>query len=157
MQREGTACTERATTEEADMKWLVIAGLATAALVGVTGGVGASPTPYGTWTDHLTLNELYDKGFDPRMRGTYKLVLAKNGTYRWFHANSWDRWASGTLTVSGPRIVFAEDTACAEGGFTKKGFYRFAIKDGKLTFRATRGDTCGGRWQFLTYPIWKRA
>lgn len=138
-------------------RWL-IAGLATAALAGgVAGGFAAAPTPYGTWNYHLSLNEAYDKGYDPRMRGAYKLVLAKNGTYRWFHAGSWDRWASGTFTVSGQRIVFAEDTACAVTGFTKKGFYRFAIKAGKLTFKATRGDQCGGRWQFLTYPIWKRA
>ena len=70
------------------MKRLLLAGLATAAVLGATGGVAATPTPYGTWTDHLSLNEIYDRGFDPRMRGTYKLVLAKNGTYKWFHALS---------------------------------------------------------------------
>jgi hypothetical protein len=137
------------------MKRLLLAGLAIAAVVGATGGTAATPTPYGTWKYHLSLNEAYDKGYDPRMRGDYKLVLAKNGTYRWFHALS-GGWASGTFTVSGRRIVFAGDTGCAQPGFTKKGFYRFVIKDGKLTFKATRGDTCGGRWQFLTYPTWKR-
>ena len=140
------------------MKWLLIAGLATAALVGVTGGVAASPTPYGTWTDHLSLDEIYDRGYDPRMRGTYKLVLAKNGKYKYLQTiGLGPAWQSGTFTVSGQRIVFADDTGCAMTGFTKKGFYRFAIKAGKLTFKATRGDQCGGRWQFLTYPIWKRA
>jgi hypothetical protein len=138
------------------MRRLLIAGLATAALVVVTGGVAGTPTPYGTWKDNLTLNEIYDKGFDPRMRGAYKLVLAKNGTYKWYHALS-GGWASGTFTVSGPRIVFAEDTGCAVPGFTKKGFYRWSITGGKLVFKATRGDQCGGRWQFLTYATWKRA
>jgi hypothetical protein len=144
--------------KEAEMKRLLLAGLAIAAVVGATGGVAATPTPYGTWKDHLSLNKMYDKGYDPRMAGTFRLVLAKNGTYKTFHA-SFGGWSSGTFTVSGPRIVFAEDVGCAEGGVhtTKKGFYRFAIKDGKLTFKATRGDTCGGRWQFLTYPVWKRA
>ena len=138
------------------MKRLLIAGLVTAALVGVTGSVAGTPTPYGTWKDHLSLNEMYDGGFDPRLAGTYKLVLAKNGTYRTF--NSLDKWSSGTFTVSGPRIVFAQDKGCLEGGITtKKGFYRFAIKDGKLKLKTTAGDPCGGRWQTLTYPTWKRA
>lgn len=147
------------------MKRLLLAGVVTAAVLGAAGGVAANPTPYGTWTDHLSLDEIYDKGYDPRMRGAYKLTLAKNGTYRWFHAltGCWrdpappPRRCAGTFTVSGPRIVFAEDTGCAQTGFMKKGFYRWAIKDGKLTFKATRGDQCGGRWQFLTYATWKRA
>jgi hypothetical protein len=139
-------------------RWLVATVGAVALAGGVVGGFAATPTPYGTWTDHLSLDEIYDNGFDPRMRGTYKLVLAKNGTYKYFQAiGVGPAWQSGTFTVSGQRIVFAGDTGCAMGGFTKKGFYRFAIKGGKLTFKATRGDTCGGRWQFLTYPTWTRA
>ncbi len=138
------------------MKLWLLAGLTIAALVGVTGGVAATPTPYGTWKDHLSLDEMYDGGFDPRLAGTYRLVLKKDGTYRTY--NAFDKWDSGTFTVSENRIVFAEDRLCIEGGqTTKKGFYRFAIKDGKLKLTARRGDPCGGRWQTLTYPTWKRA
>lgn len=135
---------------------LVAAGLAAAALTGVAGGVAATPTPYGTWTDHLSLNEIYDKGFDPRLAGTFKLVLAKNGIYRTY--NDFDKWSDGTFTVSGRRIVFADDRGCRVGGHTtKKGFYYWRITDGKLKIINRRGDPCGGRWQVLTYPLWKRA
>lgn len=136
--------------------WLVSAVGAAALAVGVLGGFAASPTPYGTWTDHLSLNEMYDSGFDPRLAGTYKLVLAKNGVARYY--NSFDGWSDGRFTVSQSRIVFADDRGCREGGHTtKKGFYRFSLKSAKLKLKARLGDPCGGRWQTLTYPTWKRA
>ena len=117
-------------TKEAEMKRLLFPGLALAAVVGATGGVAANtPMPYGTWKYDLSLDEAHDKGYDPRMRGAYRLVIAKNGTYRWFHALS-GGWASGTFTVSGQRIVFAGDTGCAQPGFTKKGFYRSRSRTG---------------------------
>jgi hypothetical protein len=135
-------------------RWL-LAGLTTAVLVGVTGGVAATPTPYGSWKDHLSLNEMYDGGFDPRLAGTYELVLARDGTYKTY--NDFDKWSDGTFTVSGSRIVFGDDRGCIEGGHTtKKGFYRFSLKAGKLKLTARRGDPCGGRWQTLTYPTWNR-
>jgi len=138
------------------MKRWLLAGLATTALVVASGGFASSPTPYGTWKDHLTLDEMYDGGFDPRLACTYKLVLAKDGTYKTY--NDFDKWDYGTFTVSGSRIVFAEDKGCIEGGITtKKGFYRFSLKAGELKLKATKGDPCGGRWQTLTYPTWKRS
>jgi hypothetical protein len=137
------------------MKRWLLAGLTVIALISVSGGVAASPTPYGTWKDRLSLDEMYDGGFDPRLAGTYKLVLAKNGVARYY--NSFDGWSDGTFTVSENRIVFADDRGCREGGHTtKKGFYRFLVKNGKLKLTARRGDPCGGRWQTLTYPTWTR-
>ena len=136
-------------------RWL-LAGLVAAAVVGVTGGAAAAPTPYGSWKAKLSLDDMYDKGYDPRLAGTFKLVLAKNGTYRTY--NDFDKWSNGTFTVSGPRIVFAEDAGCIKGGITtKKGFYYWRIAGGKLKIINRRGDPCGGRWQVLTYPLWTRA
>jgi hypothetical protein len=138
-------------------RWLVVATVLAACTSLVGGWASASSTSVlGTWKDHLSLNEMYDGGYDPRLAGTFKLVLAKDGTYRTY--NSFDGWDRGTFTVSENRIVFAEDKGCIEGGITtKKGFYRWSITAGKLKLTARRGDPCGGRWQTLTYPTWKRS
>jgi hypothetical protein len=73
VQRESTACTEWATTEEGDMKRWLLAGLATAALVGVTGGTAATSKPYiGKWKAQVTADQLLDEGVvDPRAPGTW--------------------------------------------------------------------------------------
>lgn len=110
----------------------------------------------GTWTARLTLEQTYDKGFDPRLAGSFRLVLRKNGTYTTF--NSFDGASRGRFVLSGRRIVFSDDVACAVGGFHGKGVYTWALARGKLRLTAVRigSDPCGGRWQTLTYPVWTK-
>lgn len=135
---------------------LVAGGLAAAAFTGVAGGVAVTPTPYGSWKAKLSLDDMYDKGYDPRLAGTFRLVLTRRGIYKTY--NDFDKWSDGTFTVSGRRIVFADDRGCRVGGHTtKKGFYYWRITGGKLKIINRRGDPCGGRWQVLTYPLWTRA
>ena len=117
--------------------------------------------PYlGTWGARMSKAQMINAGLDPRMAGTFRIVLRKDGTYKSY--NSLDRWSSGTFTASGNRIVFANDVLCKAGGFDFKGVYTWAIA--KRTLRLTpldrpgiSGDPCGGRWQTLTYPVtWNR-
>jgi len=107
----------------------------------------------------MTKSQLINQGFvDPRAVGVWKLVLNADGTYKTF--NPLDKESSGTFTVAGSRIVFGrDDVACAQAGFNKKGFYRWSVKDRKLKLVAITvgSDPCGGRWQTLTYPTWKRS
>jgi hypothetical protein len=113
--------------------------------------------PYlGTWTDHLSRAEMYDQGFDPFLAGTFRLVLRPNGTYTTF--NSWDKASRGTYTVSGRRIVFANDVGCDRGGFTGNGVYIWSLSKERLLLKQAHfgSDPCGGRTQMLTYPVWKK-
>ena len=120
-------------------------------------GATASSTPYlGWWTARLSQTQLLDQGNDLRLAGRFRLVLRGDGTYRTY--NALDRWSKGSYTISGSRIVFADDTACRVGGFVGKGIYKWAITDRKLQIRQVRfgSDPCGGRTQTLTYPLWTR-
>jgi hypothetical protein len=113
--------------------------------------------PYlGTWGDHLSRAEMYDRGFDPLLAGTFRLVLRPNGTYTTF--NSWDKAARGTYAVSGRRIVFANDSGCDQGGLEGKGVYTWSVSNGQLRLKQPRfgSDPCGGRAQTLTYPVWTK-
>lgn len=119
---------------------------------------GGSAEPYlGTWTAGLSLEQMYDRGLDPRLAGSFRLVLRKNGTYTTF--NSLDRASRGRFVVSGRRVVFSDDVGCAVAGLHGKGVYTWTIARGKLrlaTVRKFAGDPCGGRWQTLTYPVWNK-
>jgi hypothetical protein len=117
--------------------------------------------PYlGTWTDHLSRAEMYDRGFDAQLAGPFRLVLRPNGTYTTFnwYASRPSPPSRGTYTVSGRRIVFANDVECSKGGFEGKGVYTWALSKGRLRLVQPYfgSDPCGGRWQALTYPIWKK-
>lgn len=110
----------------------------------------------GTWTARLSYAQMINEGFDPRLAGSFRLVLRKNGTYTTF--NSFDGPSHGRYRVSGRRIVFSNDVGCRAGGFLGEGVYTWAIARGRLRLVTVRlgGDPCGGRWQTLTYPLWKR-
>jgi len=136
-----------------------------AVLVGALGSAGAlaaesdSSQPYlGTWAAHLTLDQMYDLGLDPRLAGKFRLVLRKNGTYTTF--NKLDGASRGRFTVSGRRIVFAHDVGCeqAYSAPDKTGAYRWSVEQGKMKLTTVRlgSDPCGGRWQTLTYPVWTK-
>src|SRR5262245_6571132 len=130
------------------------------ALVVVSGSVVAdaapATAPYGTWTARLSRAEMINQGLDVRLAGTFRLVLRRNGTYTTF--NSFDGASRGTFRAAGHRIVFARDTLCIEGGFVGEGAYTWAVSKGRLRLAQARvgSDPCGGRWQTLTYPVWKR-
>jgi hypothetical protein len=118
-------------------------------------GATASSTPYlGWWTARLSQTQLLDAGNDPSYAGRFRLILRGDGTYRTYNAF----WSKGTFTVSGDRIVFADDTACKVGGFLGKGVYKWVITNRKLRLTQPRfgSDPCGGRVQTLTYPLWTR-
>ena len=134
-----------------------------AVLVGVCGPGGSalaadSSQPYlGTWAAHLSLDQLYHLGLDPRLAGKFRLVLRRNGTYTTF--NSLDGSSRGRFTTSGRRIVFAHDVGCETAlGVDQAGVYRWSIAQGRLKLTPMRvgSDPCGGRWQTLTYPIWTK-
>jgi hypothetical protein len=134
--------------------------LAVAALLGAVtcaGAQGAASGPYlGTWTARLSKAQMINQGFDPRLAGTFRLVLRRNGTYTTF--NSFDGTSRGRFSVAGTRIAFSHDVGCAAGGSEGKGVYVWAIAHGALRLNAARigSDPCGGRWQTLTYPVWRR-
>jgi len=114
-------------------------------------------SPYlGAWTAHLSRVQMINQGFDVRLAGTFRLVLRRNGTYTTF--NSFDKASHGEFTVSGRRIVFKNDVQCNLGGFRGNGLYTWSLSTGRLRLAQPRigTDPCGGRWQTLTYPIWKR-
>ena len=124
-----------------------------AVLLGAWVSAGAlaadSSQPYlGTWTARYSLDQMYDLGLDPRLAGTFRLVLRKNGASR------------GRFTVSGRRIVFAHDVGCeqAYSAPDKTGAYRWSVEQGKMRLTTVRlgSDPCGGRWQTLTYPVWRK-
>ena len=132
---------------------VLVTALATVAQAG--GGTLAS-SPYGEWKAKMTKNELLDYGLvDPRFVGTWKLILKRDGTNRAF--NGLDRWTSGSLTVSGKRLVVQKDAACDQNFPNSKGVYRWSIKQAKLKLTVVGTDRCGGRWQTLTVPLWTRA
>ena len=116
--------------------------------------------PYlGTWTDRLSEAEMYDKGFDPQMAGPFRLIMRPNGTYTTLSPYADRLWVSrGTYTASGRRIVVANDVGCNDAGFTGKGVYAWALSKGQLRLVQPYfgSDPCGGRWQTLTYPVWKK-
>jgi hypothetical protein len=134
--------------------------LAVAALLGASTcavAQGAASGPYlGTWTARLSKAQMINQGFDPRLAGRFRLVLRRNGTYTTF--NAFDGSSRGRFRVTGTRIVFSADVGCLAGGIDGKGVYVWAIAHGALRLNLARigGDPCGGRWQTLTYPVWRR-
>lgn len=118
---------------------------------------GASGSPVGTWTARLSRAQMINEGLDPRLAGTFRLVLRRTGTYMTF--NSFDGASRGRFTVSGRKIVFFGDVSCNAAGLDRKSAYTWSIARGRLrlTTVTVGGDPCGGRWQTLTYPVWKRA
>jgi hypothetical protein len=134
--------------------------LAVAALVGASmcaGAQGAASGPYlGTWSARLSKAQMINQGFDPRLAGTFRLVLRRNGTYTTF--NSFDGSSRGRFSVAGRRIAFFDDSGCAVARLYGKGVYIWAIAHGELRLNPARigSDPCGGRWQTLTYPVWQR-
>ena len=136
---------------------LVLAAL----LIGAHGSAGAFASAYapyvGTWTARLSSAQMINQGLDPRLAGTFRLVLRHNDTYSTF--NSLDGASQGRFTVSGRRIVFFNDAGCKAVGLDKKAAYTWSIARGRLrlTTVTVGGDACGGRWQTLTYPLWKRS
>ena len=99
---------------------------------------------------------MIDRGFDVRLAGTFRLVLRPNGAYTTF--NSFDKASHGRFIASGRKIVFKDDIGCTLGGFRGNGVYTWSLREGRLRLAQPRigSDPCGGRWQTLTYPIWKR-
>jgi len=120
----------------------------------------AASTPYlGLWTARMSTAQMVNGGYDARLAGRFRLILRADGTYTTDTAP--DRWSKGTYTVSGRRIVFANDVLCKGGGFDFKGVYTWVIANRTLRLTpmsrpGVSGDPCGGRWQTLTYPLWTR-
>ncbi len=115
---------------------------------------GSEEAYLGTWADRVSLEQMYDRGLDPRLAGSFRLVLRRDGTYTSF--NSFDKASRGRFVVSGRRIVFSGDVGCAMAGLQGKGAYTWALARGKLRLSVVGSDPCGGRWQTLTYPIWTK-
>jgi hypothetical protein len=146
--------------KEARMRRLAIIGAALLATVSVAANLGAATTkPYvGEWKARMTKTQLLDQGFvDPRAVGVWRLVLERDGTYRAF--NPLDKWTNGDYTATDRRITFRHDPFCLEAGFKGGGRYRWSVKNRtlKLTTVSTGSDSCGGRFQTLSYPLWQRA
>jgi hypothetical protein len=146
--------------KEARMRRLAIIGAALLAAVSVAANLGAATTkPYaGEWKARMTKMQLLDQGFvDPRAVGVWRLVLERDGTYRAF--NPLDKWTNGDYTATDRRITFRHDPFCLEAGFKGGGRYRWSVKNRtlKLTTVSVGSDSCGGRFQTLSYPLWQRA
>jgi hypothetical protein len=144
------------------MKRQLLTGAALlAATMSMLGGLAGAATgkPYiGSWKAKLTADQLLDNGIvQPKMRGTWRLELNGDGTYRTY--NPWDRWLSGTYSANATRIVFSKDIGCLQAGLKGPGIYRWKITQGKLklTSIAIGSDPCGGRWQTVSIPFWMRA
>jgi hypothetical protein len=121
-----------------------------------TGGAATSKPFVGSWKAKLTVEQLLDYGIvQPKLRGTWKLELKADGTYRMY--NPWDRWTTGRYSADATRIVVSKDTGCLKGGLKGPGVYRWKLLTGKLKLASVKVDPCGGRWQILTIPLWQRA
>jgi hypothetical protein len=134
------------------------AGTALLAAVSMAASLGAATSkPYiGTWKARVTKAQLLDEGIaDPRMPGLWKLILAKDGTYKAY--NPLDRWYIGEYSAGPTRLVVRKTAICND--FPGPGLYRWSVKKGqlKLTQTSFGSDPCGGRTQMLTIPLWKRA
>jgi len=117
----------------------------------------AGPKPYlGTWGARLSKAQMIDEGYDPRLAGPFRLALRPNGSYTSF--NAFDGSSRGRFTVQGSRIVFFDDLGCKAAKLDARATYTWSISHGRLRLATARlgGDLCGGRWQTLTYPLWKR-
>jgi hypothetical protein len=137
---------------------LLLAALLLSAYGSADAHASASAPPYvGTWSARLSSAQMINQGLDPRLAGRFRLVLRRNDTYTSF--NSLDGASQGRFTVSGRRIVFFDDAACKAGGLDKRAAYTWSIARDRLrlTTVTVGGDACGGRWQTLTYPLWKRS
>ena len=136
---------------------LMLATAAVALLV-VAGSAASTATPYGKWSARMTKGALLDYGLvDPRMPGTWRLELRRNGTYRAY--NPLDGWTSGALAVNGRRLGVFRDPACVTRAGTTNGRaqYTWSISKGRLRLKSATPDPCGGRWQTLTIPVWGRS
>jgi hypothetical protein len=140
-------------------RWLVM-GAVLASVSSVLGGLAgaAAGKPYvGAWKAKLTADQLLDHGIvQPKLRGTWRLELKADGTYRTY--NPWDRWLNGTYSANATRMVFSKDVGCLQAGLKGPGTYRWKVTHGKLklTGVAVGSDPCGGRWQTLSIPLWTR-
>jgi hypothetical protein len=141
-------------------KWLLTGAtlLAAGTLLGGLAGAATGKPYVGSWKAKVTADLLLDYGIaQPKMRGTWRLQLNRDGTYRTY--NPWDRWSNGTYSASATRMNFSKDVACSAGGFKGPGIYRWSVKAGKLKLKSVSvgSDPCGGRWQTLAIPLWTRA
>ena len=139
------------------MRRLAIAAAALFAAATVVASLGAATSkPYiGTWKARVTKARLLDEGIaDPRMPGLWKLILAKDGTYKAY--NPLDRWYSGEYSADRTRLVVRKTAICND--FPGPGVYMWSVKKGqlKLTQTSFGSDACGGRTQMLTIPLWTR-
>ena len=142
------------------MKELVALVVTGAVVVAVATAGAATSGPYiGTWKAKMTADQLLDNGIaQPQFRGTWRLELKRDGTYRTY--NPWDKWSSGVYKAKGTRLVFGEDRGCTQGGFAPTPApYKWTVKAGALKLKTVSagGDVCGGRWQTLSIPDWTRA
>ena len=126
--------------------------------IGVAAGAPVGKPYVGSWKSKVTADVLLDNGIaQPQFRGTWRLELKRDGTYRTF--NPWDKWSNGSYKAKGTRLVFGEDVGCTAGGFSPApAAYRWNVKAGKLKLKTViaGGDVCGGRWQTLSIPLWTR-
>jgi hypothetical protein len=136
-------------------RWLA-AAVALAATAGIAATLGAAATkPYlGSWKAKLTADQLLDYGIaQPKMRGTWRLELKGDGTYRAY--NPWDKWFDGSYRADATRMVLTKDVKCG-ADFQGPGVYRWKAAGGKLKLTSVKVDPCGGRWQTVSIPLWTR-
>ena len=136
---------------------LVAVGLVELVTAGALARAADTPPTYlGTWTARLSQAQMINQGLDPRLAGAFRLVLRQNGTYSTF--NSFDGPSHGRFTAKGSRIVFFADAGCRKAKLDARAPYTWSISHGRLRLATVElgGDLCGGRWQTLTYPLWKR-
>ena len=147
--------------------WILtmLAATTLATLMGVTASVapgstqapGIAARPYlGSYVATLSAVQAETAG-DPRMAGSFTLVLRRNGTYT--ASNPLDPPTHGRLAVlPGRRLRFYADSGCEFGGFERPrgGVYRWSLDGRRLTFRLVSEGPCTGRTQTLTYPVWTR-
>lgn len=128
------------------------------ALASAAGALATSSgSPYlGVWTARLSRAQMINDGQDTRLAGKLRLVLRANGSYTTF--NSFDGSSRGRFVVSRRRIVFTNDLGCKQAGLDGRGAYTWSIARGRLRLSAlfVGSDSCGSRWQTLTYPVWTK-
>jgi hypothetical protein len=127
------------------------------ALVGFTGN--QTPSPTGTFTTNITLEELpqdMPAGMRKALAGTWEIILLASNRFQILLGDK--PMVEGHFTVSGDGIVLTDEKgliSCATAPGEETGKYKWTLDAGKLTFAATE-DKCEGRKLILTLHAWTK-
>jgi hypothetical protein len=127
------------------------------ALVGFTGN--QTPSPTGTFTTNITLEELpsdMPAGMRKALAGTWEIIFLASNRFQILLGDK--PMVEGRFTVAKDEIVLTDEKgiiSCTTAPGEEIGKYKWTLDAGKLTFAAT-DDKCEGRKLILTLHAWTK-